>query len=127
MFRQFARNGRWGSCPQCPCHDAANVYPEFCEHTASSVHNRTVGDLAEAWLNVAVPFVLVQKIDDLYSGVWEVQASLTDQSPPPGRLRLFRLFNDGLCYEALEDGEGEYEHVAALLGTHMRYLGQDIT
>lgn len=37
-FRQFARNGRWGTCCDCPRDTDGNTFPEFCIHTQRGDH-----------------------------------------------------------------------------------------
>lgn len=46
-FRQFARNGRWGTCVDCPRDSAGHGYPEFCRFTARHDHQLTATSLAE--------------------------------------------------------------------------------
>jgi hypothetical protein len=48
-FRQFSRNGRWGTCADCPRehNDRRRAYPEFCVHTKRYDHLLTVDDLCE--------------------------------------------------------------------------------
>lgn len=46
-FRQFSRNGRWGTCVCCPRDSDGNAYPEFCLDTNRYDHNLTVDSLAE--------------------------------------------------------------------------------
>lgn len=50
-FRQFARNGRWGTCADCQRDSDGRAYPEFCEHTKRYDHQLTVESLAETWRN----------------------------------------------------------------------------
>lgn len=55
-FRQFARNGRCGTCRDCPRDGRADAFPEYCKHTnrpdhqlgASSLAEQFEGDLREA-------------------------------------------------------------------------------
>jgi hypothetical protein len=47
-FRQFSRNGRWGTCGDCPCDSNDEPYPEFCSHTKRSDHNLNVDQLVDA-------------------------------------------------------------------------------
>jgi len=56
-FHQFARNGRWGTCVDCPRTDG-HVYPEFCKHTDRYDHQLTLGELAEGWYR-RVPRIVV--------------------------------------------------------------------
>ena len=46
-FRQFARNGRWGTCCDCPVDAAGHAYPEFCVNTNRYDHQLLVTSLAE--------------------------------------------------------------------------------
>ena len=48
-FRQFSRNGRWGTCVGCPRDTQGNAYPEFCPNTKRYDHNMTAEELADAW------------------------------------------------------------------------------
>lgn len=45
-FRQFSRNGRWGTCVDCPRDTNGDAYPEFCVHTHRYDHNLSVDELA---------------------------------------------------------------------------------
>lgn len=60
-FRQFSRNGRWGTCVDCPRepNDRGRAYPEFCIHTARYDHLLTIDDLRE---NYKVQFPLTDEI-----------------------------------------------------------------
>lgn len=46
-FRQFARNGRLGTCGGCPRDSQGNVYPEFCLFTYRDEHLLNATLLAE--------------------------------------------------------------------------------
>jgi len=46
-FMQFARNGRWGTCVDCPRDTIGHVYPEFCSNTERSDHRLTIDGLVE--------------------------------------------------------------------------------
>jgi len=48
-FRQFSRNGRWGTCVGCPRDSHGNAYPEFCSLTSRYDHQMTASELADAW------------------------------------------------------------------------------
>jgi len=48
-FRCFARNGRWGTCGDCPRDSEGNVYPEFCENTQRYDHQCDVDTLADQY------------------------------------------------------------------------------
>lgn len=48
-FRQFARNGRWGTCGGCPRDTTGQAYPEFCEYTDRYDHNLSAAGLAEVF------------------------------------------------------------------------------
>ncbi|HEY6117456.1 MAG TPA: hypothetical protein VI172_16000 [Candidatus Dormibacteraeota bacterium] len=50
-FRQFARNGRWGTCVDCPMDRRGDAYPEFCEHTTRCDHRLTADGLAENYMH----------------------------------------------------------------------------
>ena len=45
-FRQFSRNGRWGTCVDCPRDELFFAYPEFCPNTNRGDHHLTVDQLA---------------------------------------------------------------------------------
>lgn len=46
-FLQFARNGRWGTCDDCPRDTDGRVYPEFCPNTDRYDHRMTMEELAD--------------------------------------------------------------------------------
>jgi len=46
-FRQFMRNGRWGTCAGCPRDNQNHAYPEFCSNTNRYDHQLTLDGLAE--------------------------------------------------------------------------------
>jgi hypothetical protein len=52
-FRQhyqcFARNGRWGTCVDCPRDTNDQPYPEFCENSYRYDHHLDAHQLAEQW------------------------------------------------------------------------------
>jgi hypothetical protein len=48
-FRQFARNGRWGTCGGCPRDVQGNAYPEHCADTDRYDHQLGASSLAETW------------------------------------------------------------------------------
>lgn len=50
-FITFARNGRWGTCVDCPRDNDGNAYPEFCTNTQRYDHQLTVNSLAETYKN----------------------------------------------------------------------------
>ena len=43
----FSRNGRWGTCVDCPSDSNGMLYPEFCSNTDRYDHKLTVDGLAE--------------------------------------------------------------------------------
>jgi hypothetical protein len=45
-FRQFARNGRWGTCAGCPRDTEGRAYPEFCADINRHDHQLDVDKLA---------------------------------------------------------------------------------
>ena len=45
-FVQFSRNGRWGTCCDCPRDTDGKAYPEFCANTERADHCLTVDELA---------------------------------------------------------------------------------
>ena len=45
----FARNGRWGSCADCPRDSLGAAYPELCAHTERYDHQLSMKELAENW------------------------------------------------------------------------------
>lgn len=48
-FHMFARNGRWGTCGDCPRDTADNIYPEFCPNTKRYDHLLTLDELVARW------------------------------------------------------------------------------
>lgn len=46
-FECFSRNGRWGTCVDCPRTAQGVVYPEFCKNTERYDHQLKVEALAE--------------------------------------------------------------------------------
>lgn len=48
-FRQFMRNGVWGTCCDCPRDSAGLAYPEFCEHALRHDHQLTLDGLVHAY------------------------------------------------------------------------------
>lgn len=46
-FVQFSRNGRWGTCMDCPRDSNRMVYPEFCKNTNRYDHQLNVDQLIE--------------------------------------------------------------------------------
>lgn len=48
-LRMFARNGRWGTCTDCPRDSEENAFPEFCVNTERYDHHLTMQSLAEQW------------------------------------------------------------------------------
>ena len=48
-FNQFSRNGRWGTCADCPRDSENNAYPEFCKNTKRYDHLLNMKALAESW------------------------------------------------------------------------------
>lgn len=50
-FRQFSRNGRWGTCADCPCDSHNHAYPEFCVNTDRYDHQLTANSLANQFEN----------------------------------------------------------------------------
>ncbi len=46
-FIMFSRNGRWGTCVDCPKDSTNMVYPEFCVNTERYDHHLNVDSLAE--------------------------------------------------------------------------------
>lgn len=48
-FRQFSRNGRWGSCVGCPRDSEGHAYPEFCADTDRYDHKITASELARVF------------------------------------------------------------------------------
>ena len=47
QFVQFSRNGRWGTCVDCPRDVDGHVYPEFCKHTERGDHHFDIDSLVE--------------------------------------------------------------------------------
>lgn len=47
FFIQFSRNGRWGTCGDCPRDSNGLVYPEFCIYTDRGDHHLSVEALAQ--------------------------------------------------------------------------------
>lgn len=50
-FVMFSRNGRWGTCGDCPQDAAGNLHPEFCGNTDRYDHHLTAMNLAQTWSN----------------------------------------------------------------------------
>jgi hypothetical protein len=46
-FLQFSRNGRWGTCADCPRDVDERAFPEFCVNTDRYDHQLTVDFLVE--------------------------------------------------------------------------------
>ena len=45
-FEQFRRNGRWGTCTDCP-NVECKKYPELCKNTKRSDHSLCLEELVE--------------------------------------------------------------------------------
>ena len=45
-FVQFSRNGRWGTCCDCPRDTDGKAYPEFCANAERGDHYLTIDQLA---------------------------------------------------------------------------------
>ena len=50
-FRQFSRNGRWGTCGDCPRDSENCAYPEFCKNTSRYDHLLDVDGLCQQYKN----------------------------------------------------------------------------
>jgi hypothetical protein len=48
-FRQFSRNGRWGTCCDCPRDRDGHAYPEFCPRADRHDHWLTAHSLADSF------------------------------------------------------------------------------
>lgn len=48
-FVCFSRNGRWGTCGDCPRDTVGNPYPEFCVYTSRGDHKLDIEDLSSQW------------------------------------------------------------------------------
>lgn len=48
-LRMFARNGRWGTCADCPVDREGNQYPEFCLNTERHDHHLDMKALHKQW------------------------------------------------------------------------------
>ena len=46
-FLQFSRNGRWGTCADCPRDGHGHLLPELCKETERYDHRLNVDSLAE--------------------------------------------------------------------------------
>lgn len=44
-WEQFIRNGRWGTCGDCPRDGDGKAYPEMCKYDTRSDHHLTIDDL----------------------------------------------------------------------------------
>jgi hypothetical protein len=44
----FGRNGRWGTCVECPRAYDGSVFPEFCPNTERYDHQLTIESLVES-------------------------------------------------------------------------------
>ena len=49
----FARNGRWGTCSECPRDSDGRVLPELCQHTGRGDHHLQLHALADMHCNHA--------------------------------------------------------------------------
>ena len=47
-FRAYSRNGRWGTCGDCPRDGDGLVIPELCENAKRYDHHLTIDELCEA-------------------------------------------------------------------------------
>ena len=45
-FSDFSRNGRWGTCSECPCDGYGRKLPELCESTDRGDHQCDIDGLA---------------------------------------------------------------------------------
>lgn len=45
----LGRNGRWGTCVECPCAGDGTVLPELCVNTDRYDHQLTMKVLADKW------------------------------------------------------------------------------
>lgn len=54
-FRQFSRNGRWGTCSDCPRDTHGRAYPEACRETSRDDHALDVDALAEQFKRRTAP------------------------------------------------------------------------
>lgn len=48
-FRQFSRNGKWGTCCECPRDRENHAYPEYCQHKDRYDHELDVDALSKNW------------------------------------------------------------------------------
>ena len=48
-FRQFMRNGVWGTCGGCPRDSTGRTYPEFCSDKGRSDHRLAPAQLFEQY------------------------------------------------------------------------------
>jgi len=48
-FECFSRNGRWGTCGDCPITSEGKYFPEFCPNTDRYDHQLTAAQLVEGY------------------------------------------------------------------------------
>ena len=48
-FEQFSRNGRWGTCVDCPRDADGRAFPEACELTTRYDHMLNLADLVRSY------------------------------------------------------------------------------
>jgi hypothetical protein len=48
-WEQFMRNGRWGTCVDCPTDNNRRSLPELCVNTDRYDHNLTLDELVEQY------------------------------------------------------------------------------
>ena len=48
-FMLFARNGRWGTCSDCPRDEAGMAYPERCNNTMLPPHHLGIDALVASY------------------------------------------------------------------------------
>lgn len=53
-FYQFGRNGRWGTCGECPRDADGRTLPEFCPNTARTDHQLKLAGLVEQYRRFVV-------------------------------------------------------------------------
>lgn len=109
-FRQFSRNGRWGTCGGCPRDVQGNAYPEHCADTDRYDHHLTATGLAETWDIYFKGNVLKSGQNVKSDGTAAAETARTTDSPATNccasSFVLEQRFRPGWYLEDWGDGEG---------------------
>lgn len=60
-FADFSRNGRWGTCAQCPCDGYGRKLPECCSFTDRDDHQLDIDELAKRFKEEVASFKTTQE------------------------------------------------------------------